>query len=141
MRGRGYDVKTLAKAKRLRRDMTDSERRLWSILRGAQIDGAKFRRQQPIGPYIADFVCQSHRLIVEVDGGQHHAEADASRTAWLQHAGYRVIRFWNDDMDSNREGVAAEIARALATPHPPTAARRAPPSPSRGEGFDGALNV
>ncbi|WP_176484563.1 endonuclease domain-containing protein [Sphingomonas spermidinifaciens] len=120
--------------------MTDAERRLWSILRGAQLDGAKFRRQQPIGPYIADFVCQSHRLIVEVDGGQHNPEADTSRTAWLGKVGYRVLRFWNDDILVRLEGVGAEIARALATPHPPTAARRAPPSPSRGEGFDGALN-
>ncbi|WP_315764422.1 endonuclease domain-containing protein [Sphingomonas sp. Y38-1Y] len=120
--------------------MTDAERRFWSILRGAQITGAKFRRQQPIGPYIVDFVCQSHRLVVEVDGGQHSAGADADRTAWLNAAGYRVIRFWNNEITSNLDGVAAEIARVLATPHPPTAARRAPPSPSRGEGFDGALN-
>jgi very-short-patch-repair endonuclease len=140
VRGRGYEAPTLAKAKILRRDMTDAERRLWSILRGAQLDGAKFRRQQPIGPYIADFVCQSHRLIVEVDGGQHSVEADAARTAWLDTAGYRVIRFWNDDVLFNLDGVATEIARALVTPHPPTASRRAPPSPSRGEGFDGALN-
>lgn len=140
VRGRGYDAPTLANAKRLRRDLTDAERHLWSILRGAQLSGAKFRRQQPIGSYVADFVCQAHRLLVEVDGGQHHAEADASRTAWLEHAGYRVVRFWNDDVLFNLEGVAAEITRALATPHPPTASRRAPPSPSRGEGFDGALN-
>lgn len=140
VRGRGYDAPTLAKAKRLRRDMTAAERNLWSALRSAQIARAKFRRQQPIGPYIADFVCQSHRLIVEVDGGQHSVEADAARSAWLEQASYRIIRFWNDDVNSNRDGVAAAIARALATPHPPTAARRAPPSPSRGEGFDGALN-
>ncbi|WP_326523399.1 endonuclease domain-containing protein [Sphingomonas sp.] len=122
--------------------MTDAERALWSLLRGARLDDAKFRRQQPIGSFIVDFACQSRRLIVEVDGGQHgECPQDDRRTAWLHSAGYRVIRFWNHDILSNPEGVIATIARALATPHPPTAARRAPPSPSRGEGFDGAIDA
>ena len=90
----GYDRQTLKNAKQLRRDMTDAERKLWSILRNRQIGDAKFRRQQPIGPFIADFVCQEARLIVEADGGQHcGSAADDRRTNFLNGAGYRVIRF------------------------------------------------
>src|SRR4029453_1255781 len=75
----GYDQATLTKAKNLRREMTDAERRLWSVLRNSQLDGAKFRRQQPIGPFIADFVCQQARLIVEADGGQPSENASDAR--------------------------------------------------------------
>lgn len=81
---RGYDKGTLAKAKRLRRDMTDAERKLWTALRGSKLNSAKFRRQQPIGPFVADFVCQEHRLIIEADGGQHaDNSSDQRRTAFL----------------------------------------------------------
>jgi very-short-patch-repair endonuclease len=134
----GYDKPTLIKAKRLRRDLTDAERKLWSILRGAQLDGAKFRRQQPIGPFIADFVCQDRRLIVEADGGQHsESPSDERRTAFLEHNGYRVLRFWNNDILNNLDGVAQVIASALSVPHPAQAALESP-SPSRGEGYSGA---
>jgi very-short-patch-repair endonuclease len=134
----GYDKPTLVKAKRLRREMTDAERKLWSILRGSQIEGAKFRRQQPIGPFIADFVCQERRLIVEADGGQHADSAsDARRTTFLEGKGYRVLRFWNNDILCNLDGVARLIAAAVATPHPARTSRESP-SPSRGEGKSGA---
>jgi very-short-patch-repair endonuclease len=136
----GYDQATLIKAKGLRRDMTKAERRLWLVLRNAQLDGAKFRRQQPIGPFIADFVCQEVRLIVEADGGQHADNAgDLRRTAFLQSKGYRVLRFWNNDILENLEGVADSILAALAIPHPAQPPAESP-SPSRGEGFCGASN-
>jgi very-short-patch-repair endonuclease len=85
-----------ARARSLRKNMSDAERKLWHRLRGKQIDGARFRRQHPIGPYIVDFVCLERRLIVEVDGGQHtdgaHMARDARRDQWLQAEGYRVVR-------------------------------------------------
>ena len=134
----GYDQPTLVKAKRLRRDLTDTERKLWSILRSRQFEGAKFRRQQPIGPFIADFVCQEQRLIVEADGGQHaDSISDASRTTFLESRGYRVLRVWNNDIIESLDGVARAIAAALATPHPAQASPESP-SPSRGEGSFGA---
>ena len=137
----GYTGETLAKAQRLRRQLTDAERKLWSVLRNRQLDGAKFRRQQPSGPFIADFVCQDRRLIVEADGGQHSGNAsDARRTAFLERKGYRVLRFWNNDILRNVNGVAQVIADALSTPHPAQAAPESP-SPSRGEGFSGATNA
>ena len=135
----GYTRETLAKAHRLRREMTDAERRLWSMLRNRQLAGAKFRRQQPIGPFIADFVCQDRRLIVEADGGQHAENTtDARRTAFLKAKGYRVLRFWNNDILNNSDGVAQVIADALSIPHPAQAPPESP-SPSRGEGI-GAIN-
>src|SRR4029079_12797034 len=102
----GYTGRTLLKAQRLRREMTDAERKLWSVLRNRKLNGAKFRRQQPLGPYIADFVCQECRLIIEADGGQHADNAsDARRTAFLESVGYRVLRFWNNDILTNLDGV------------------------------------
>ena len=137
----GYTGETLAKAQRLRREMTAAERKLWSVLRDRQLECAKFRRQQPIGPFIADFVCQERRLIIEADGGQHAESAqDARRTAFLESKGYRVLRFWNNDVLSNLDGVAQVIAAALSTPHPAQAALESP-SPSRGEGLSGASNA
>ena len=116
---------SLATARRLRAAMTDAERRLWQSLRLRQIDGHRFRRQHPLGPFVADFVCLESRLIVELDGGQHgdaeQARADEERTAWLATRGYRVIRFWNNDVFSNLDGVMEAIARAagrLVSPHP-----------------------
>jgi very-short-patch-repair endonuclease len=127
----GYTGQTLARA---------PERKLWSALRNRQLDDAKFRRQQPIGPFIADFVCQERRLIVEADGGQHSTSAsDDRRTEFLESKGYRVLRFWNHDILSNLDGVAQVIAAALSTPHPARALRESP-SPSGGEGFSGASN-
>jgi very-short-patch-repair endonuclease len=139
----GYTGETLSKAQDLRRDMTHAERKLWSVLRNRQLEGAKFRRQQPIGPFVADFVCQERRLIIEADGGQHAAEAaDDRRTAFLEGKGYRVMRFWNNDILNNLDGVVQVIAAALSaisTPHPARASRESP-SPSRGEGLNGAPN-
>lgn len=134
----GYSRETLANAQRLRRTMTDAERKLWSALRNRQLAGAKFRSQQPIGPFIVDFACHEHRLVIEADGGQHAENAaDGARTAFLQSKGYRVLRFWNNDILTNLHGVAEVIATELRTPHPARASRESP-SPSRGEGFAGA---
>ena len=137
----GYTGKTLTKAQRLRREMTDAERNLWSVLRNRQLSGAKFRRQQPIGPFIADFVCQELRLVIEADGGQHADNIrDKRRTAFLEGKGYRVLRFWNNEILGNLDGVAQVIAAALSAP-PPARASRESPSPSRGEGFSGATHA
>lgn len=119
----GYTSATLGQARRLRREMTNAERALWNVMRAGH-STAKWRRQQPIGPYIADFVCQEARLIVEADGGQHSPEADAKRTAFLDRAGYRVIRFWNNDILANLEGVLIQIGEALAAAPSPTSARQ-----------------
>jgi very-short-patch-repair endonuclease len=135
----GYTGETLTKAQRLRRELTAAERKLWSALRNRQLEGAKFRRQQPLGPFIADFVSQERQLIVEADGGQHaDNSADARRTAFLESRGYRVLRFWNNAILNNLDGIAQVIAAALSSPHPAQATLESP-SPSRGEGI-GATN-
>src|SRR5690349_11021332 len=91
-------TRTLTTARALRRGMTDAEALLWRHLRDRRLNGYKFRRQEPRGPYIADFVCLEVGLIVEVDGGQHTEESDAPRTQRLERNGYRVLRFWNDQV-------------------------------------------
>jgi len=109
------------RAKSLRREMTDAERRLWSALRAHRLDGLSFRRQIPIGRYIVDFACHERRLVVEVDGGQHSGAArDIERDRWLESKGYRVLRFWNSDVLRNRAGVLQVIVDAArsATPLP-----------------------
>jgi very-short-patch-repair endonuclease len=94
--------------------MTDAERRLWSLLRDRQMDDHKFHRQHPLGPYVLDFACIERKLVVEVDGGQHaDSEHDRRRTAWLEAQGWRVIRFWNNEVLSNIEGVVARLTEAL----------------------------
>jgi len=122
-------------ARQLRKDMTDAEKKLWHALRDRRFENFKFRRQVPIGKYIADFVCQDCKLIVEVDGSQHEgSEYDRERDAWLTSVGYRVLRFWNIDTFKALDGTLLAILDALnETPHPSRAAR-VPPSPSRGEG-------
>ena len=107
-------------ARALRSNMTDAERKLWYRLRAHRFNDASFRRQVPIGPYIADFVCLQARLIVEVDGGQHGTERDAARDAWLRNQNSRVIRFWNNDVNANFDGVMQVIADALAQATPPS---------------------
>jgi lysyl-tRNA synthetase class 2 len=104
------------RARRLRRGQTDAETRLWQRLRSDQLGGAKFRRQHPIGAYITDFCCLERGLIVELDGAQHaeQGDQDRERTAFLEGAGYRVIRFWNNDVLRNEESVMIAIAQALA---------------------------
>ena len=105
----------LDRARRMRREMTEAELKLWSILRNRTMFGVKFRRQVPIGNYIADFCCLAHRLIVELDGGQHAAQeaADVSRSRFLSERGFRILRFWNDQVLSGSEFVVAEILAAI----------------------------
>ena len=108
--------RTLSNAKRFRRDMTDAERLLWSKLRRHQIHGLMFRHQAPIDPYIVDFACLTIKLIIEVDGGQHsiNKAADDRRTRWLESQGYTVMRFWNNEVLQNLNGVLETIWRATA---------------------------
>ena len=89
-----------AQARALRSNPTEAERALWKHLRMRQLEGHKFRRQQPLGQYIVDFVCLERKLVVELDGGHHAGEflTDATRTAWLEVRGFRVLRFWNHDV-------------------------------------------
>lgn len=102
-------------AQRLRRNMTDAERRLWSHLRSRQLCGAKFTPQHPIGNAIADFACRSLRLAVECDGGQHSDSlTDEARTQEIEARGYRVIRVWNHDILQNTDGVLIRIAEEIA---------------------------
>ncbi len=101
-------------ARHLRRRATDAERRLWRCLRHRALGGFKFRRQHPIGRYIADFACIQARLVVELDGGQHAAApADAARTRVLQGQGYCVLRFWNNDVLARPQAVLGQILAAL----------------------------
>ena len=106
-----------SRARDMRRTLTDAERKLWYALRDRRMQSVKFRRQAPIGFYIADFLCVQHRLVVEVDGSQHaQSSRDAARDAWLQREGYRVLRFWNRDVLTARESVLATIAAACGLP-------------------------
>jgi very-short-patch-repair endonuclease/DNA-binding transcriptional ArsR family regulator len=104
-----------ALARRLRRDQTEVERRMWAILRSRQLDGFKFRRQVPIGRYVADFACIEARLVVELDGSQHaeRQDYDAARTAAIEAAGFKVMRFWNADVTESPENVAETILAEL----------------------------
>jgi very-short-patch-repair endonuclease len=115
-------------ARLLRINMTDAERKLWSLVRRKQLQGFRFRRQVPLGRYVADFACMSARLVIELDGGQHadRSEYDQHRTAWLNGNGFRVLRFWNDEVFTNADGVLETIRLALVDPPPQ-------PSPARGE--------
>jgi len=101
-------------ARHLRTNPTDAEKRLWHHLRAHRLDGHKFKRQAPVGNAIADFLCDTSRLVIELDGGQHaQSEKDAARTAILEANGYTVLRFWNHDVLQNTEGVLEEIRRTL----------------------------
>ena len=109
-----------SRARDLRRTPTDAERLLWQRLRFWQVDGCKFRRQQPLGRYIVDFVCLQKRLIIELDGGQHaqQADYDKERDGWLRDQGFVVLRFWNNDVLRNIDGVLERIAENLqSTPY------------------------
>ncbi|SKA27224.1 Very-short-patch-repair endonuclease [Enhydrobacter aerosaccus] len=107
----------ITRARSLRRDGSRAERICWELLRDRRL-GAKFRRQHPIGSFFADFACLERRLVVEIDGEQHafQVEADARRTAAMERDGWRVLRFWATEVMAGREGIAAEIARALSVP-------------------------
>lgn len=117
----GYKPQTLKRAKQLRRDMTPQEHMLWNRLRGRQLANFKFRKQQPIGPYIADFVCHENKLIVEADGSQHiDSGHDVARDQWLNEQGYSILRFWNNDINENLEGVLMAILDVLSQRPSPT---------------------
>jgi very-short-patch-repair endonuclease len=103
--------------RRLRRRQSDAEEKLWLNLRNRQLNGLKFRRQQSLGNYIVDFISFDVKLIIEVDDGQHNetvtTEKDEQRTKWLEGKGYQVIRFWNNDVLENVEGVLTKIREIL----------------------------
>jgi len=107
-------------AKNLRKNNTDVERLLWKYLRARQLEGIKFRRQQPIGKYIVDFVSFEQKIIVEIDGGQHSVgkDRDNERDNWLGVQGFKVLRFWNNEILENIEGVL-EVIRGHCSFHPP----------------------
>lgn len=137
--GRGADVAhryplapILSYAKDLRKNLTDAEMLLWNILRQEQF-GVKFRKQHPLGNYIADFACLSNKLIIELDGGQHNQEEnikrDARRTAFFEKQGFSVLRFWNNDVLQNIEGVTESIFQAIHSTRP------LPDPPPTGEGI------
>ncbi|RWH71388.1 endonuclease domain-containing protein [Mesorhizobium sp.] len=125
----GHDrvpLRQRANAKSMRRAMTDAELRLWNELRAHRLMGMSFRRQVPIGPYIVDFACSAHRLIIEVDGSQHgdaeHSRRDQERTAYLAASGWTILRFWNDDVIRDIDDVCQHIvivAGLADAPAPP----------------------
>ena len=112
------------RARELRRNPTAAELALWKHLRLRQLGGHRFRRQAPIGPYIVDFVCFERELVIELDGGQHSESVtyDSARSDWLESQGFRVLRFWNDQVLKETEAVKEVIVVALEyrvdTPHP-----------------------
>jgi very-short-patch-repair endonuclease len=130
-----------AAAKKLRANITPHERALWRALKELPMSGTHFRRQAPIGPYVVDFFCPAAHLIIELDGGHHNedeaAQKDRTRQLWLEREGYRVIRFWNSDINSNLEGVLEQIyielygARGGTTASQASAtSETAPPAPT-----------
>jgi very-short-patch-repair endonuclease len=114
-------------AKALRNRPTDAEKLLWDRLKQRQVNGLKFRRQQPIDNYIVDFACMEKRLVIEVDGGQHAADKhkDEARDYYLRCNGFRVLRFWNHEVINNMEAVLAVIWESSCSPSPS-------PPPARG---------
>ncbi|WP_340315669.1 endonuclease domain-containing protein [Rhizorhabdus argentea] len=131
-------VEPIERLRSLRTFSTDAEKRLWSRLRGRRLEEAKFRRQVWLGNYIVDFVRLDRRLVIEADGGQHaeQQEYDHRRTAFLAQQGYRVLRFWNNDVRDNLDGVLTSIMNALKEEPSPSHACGAGPSLSpAGRGF------
>ena len=122
------------RAQELRNNATDAEKRIWRHLSRRQLGGYKFSRQMPVGPFICDFLCREAALVVELDGGQHDLRAayDGARSRFIESQGYRVLRFWNNDVMSNVEGVLEAILETLEavpmSPPPPT-----PPASGRGD--------
>ena len=130
-RGRAKQIRD--RAKEMRREPTPAENRLWQILRAKRLADYKFKRQLPIDHYIVDFCCLQSRLIIEADGGQHsESEADQRRDTYLRTQGFRILRFWNNDIFENEEGVLLTIMAALEPPLPAQAAPESP-SPANGE--------
>jgi very-short-patch-repair endonuclease len=140
----GLEAPKRALARRMRANPVSAEELLWRILRDRRLDGLKFRRQLPIGRYVADFVSLRHRLIVEADGPFHDAARDAVRDGWLQSRGFRVLRFDNDAIHESPDIVREAIRAALAVPDAdldwtlsaiePYLDAALPPSPHEGEG-------
>ena len=124
----------ISRAKELRKQSTDAERLLWSRLRNRRLLDLKFRRQSPIGRYIVDFVCRERNLIIEIDGGHHQEQraSDATRTAWLGSRGFRVIRYWNNEVLGDIDSVLESIRMTLDGETAPSPQ----PSPSREREFD-----
>jgi very-short-patch-repair endonuclease len=150
---------TTRQARILRHRATLTERTLWTLLRDRRLDGLKFRRQVPIGPYVLDFVCLAHRLVIEADGPFHDDAHDAQRDRWLAAQGFRVLRFRNSDILADRDTVLEKVRESLLpsrvkvaakptdegrprhpsprpgpAPNPSSELLRSPPSPARGEG-------
>jgi very-short-patch-repair endonuclease len=126
-------------AKSLRTQMTDAERRLWYRLRAHRFEGLKFKRQVPIGKYIVDFASLRMKIVVEVDGGQHaESKKDQVRDQFLNNQGFRVLRFWNNDVlrstDEVLESISSVIQSSKQAPSPGSTLRASPPSPRWGEG-------
>ncbi|MDB5703344.1 MAG: uncharacterized protein JWN66_460 [Sphingomonas bacterium] len=122
---KGYDRPTM-RARELRANPTEAERSLWLHLSARKVAGVRFNRQVPIGPFICDFVSRSAKLIIEVDGGQHdwNEEADRARTRYIEGKGFRVIRFWNNEVLQNIEGVVTKINLILADMPSPSPSRK-----------------
>jgi len=114
-RPRRSNAKTQRKAGDLRKELTPAERKLWSVLRGKKLNGVSFRRQHAIGNYIVDFVSIKKKLIIELDGSQHleQTEYDEERTRYLESQGYRVVRFWNDQVEKEMDGVVQVLDEIL----------------------------
>jgi len=109
----------ILRARQLRRDMTEAERAMWRLLRTVA-PNARWRRQVPIRHFIADFASHRAKLVIEVDGGQHSCDADAARAAMIEAEGYRVLRFWNNDVLGNADGCARVLAAAIEGRSPPS---------------------
>jgi very-short-patch-repair endonuclease len=122
-----YPPKQKINARRLRHTQTDAEKKLWTRLRNRQVKGAKFRRQHPIGLYITDFCCVENGLVVELDGGQHaeQVQADQKRSRYLERQGYRVLRFWDNEVLADVDAVVQQIYQSLDNPHPYPLPKRA----------------
>ena len=135
MQDKAYDRLPTERSRELRNNPTKAEQVLWGILRNRQLSGVRFNRQVPIGPYICDFVARGAKLVIEVDGGQHALETarDEARTHLLNTHGFRVIRFWNNDVLENIESVVVVIERELRD--------RPYPSPSRVAGGEEARSA
>jgi len=118
MSDKAYDLLPTERSRDLRNNATKAEHTLWAALSNRKLEGVRFNRQVPIGPYICDFVARSAKLVVELDGGQHGeaVEYDEARTRFLVSRGYRVIRFWNNDVFRNLDGVVLTILAALSPP-------------------------
>ncbi len=108
-------------ARELRKNSTIQEKRLWNLLKNRQFHNLKFKRQHPIGKYIVDFICKEAKIIVEIDGGQHNEPeniiSDTERTKYLEGLGYKVIRFWNNEIYENIDGVIIKLEEGI-NPHP-----------------------